>query len=161
MKTNKNGSSRSKKRPYFELIEVREVKPLDGFKAHFVFTDGSERDIDLNQYIHGGVFEAIRNDRELFCNMFVENGTITWPGEVDIAPDTLYYGDEDPPWIKYDKEQALAAQRAKRVRSVQTNVKTKNGNKATVLGKSTVKTTTRKKSPARHNSRKTVLAKKK
>lgn len=155
MKTKKNGTARIKKRPYFELIVVREVKPLDGFRAHFVFTDDTERDIDLEQYLEGPVFEPIRNDPELFRNMFVEGGTITWPGEVDIAPETLYYGDEDPPWVKYDEEQARKAKQRKRARRSQHARKSVNGSG------NGIKSQTAKMKIAKSRSRKTVLAKKK
>lgn len=161
MKTNTNGSSRSKRRPYFELIDVREVKPLEGFNAHFVFSDGTERDIDLDQYIRGGVFEPIRNDPELFRNMFVEGGTITWPGEVDIAPETLYYGDEDPPWVKYDKEQKLKAQRAKRAARTRKTRKAVNGKRAQVTPRAQLKKTIKKRTAKPSATRKTILAKKK
>lgn len=85
---------------YFELVEVRDAKPLDGFNAHVIFTDGTERDIDLGKYLHGPVFEPIRNDPKLFRAMRIDGGTIAWSNEADIAPETLYYGDEDPPWEK-------------------------------------------------------------
>lgn len=161
MKRNQTGSTRKKKRPYFPLIDVREVRPLDGFKAHFVFSDGTERDIDLDQYIHGGVFEPIRNDPELFRNMFVENGTITWPGEVDIAPDTLYYGDEDPPWVKYDKEQELKAQRAKRAARARTARKSVNGKRAQTTPRARLKKSNTKRPVTKPAApRKKVLAKK-
>jgi hypothetical protein len=102
------------KRPRFKLIRVQQVHPLDNYRAHFVFTDGSERDIDLEQYLQGPVFSFVRNDPKVFRNMYVEAGTINWPGEVDIDPDTLYYGDEDPPWVTWDKEQKRKAKLAKR-----------------------------------------------
>lgn len=28
----------------------------------------------------------------LFTRVFVENGTVAWPGNIDIAPETLYDG---------------------------------------------------------------------
>lgn len=158
MKMKTNGSSRRRKRPYFALIDVVEVKPLDGFKAHFVFSDGTEREIDLDQYVRGGVFEPIRNDPELFRNMFVENGTITWPGEVDIAPDTLYYGDEDPPWVKYDKAQKLKAQRAKRAARTRMARKSVNGNRA--QSKKASKKTIPKRAAKPRAARRKVSAKK-
>ena len=90
--TNRDGT-------YTELVHVSAVRPLDGFRAHVTFTDGSERDIDLEPYLHGPVFEPIRNDPQLFRAMRVEGGTITWPDEVDIAPETLYY-EGAPPWAE-------------------------------------------------------------
>ena len=85
--------------PYTKLVRVRAVKPLSDFRVHVTFTDDSERDIDLEPYLHGPVFEPIRNDPSLFASVFVDpiGKTLAWPNEVDIDPDTLYYGD-NPPW---------------------------------------------------------------
>jgi len=84
---------------YPEVVGVRAVKPLTGFTVHVVFTDNTERDIDLEPYLQGPVFETIRNDPKVFASVFVDpiGQTLAWPNEVDIAPETLYY-DGNPPW---------------------------------------------------------------
>lgn len=74
-----------------EFVRVLKVTPLDGLKAEFIFTNNVRRIIDLEPYLHGGVFEPIRQDPVLFRAMYVDGGTITWPSEVDIDPDVLYY----------------------------------------------------------------------
>ena len=74
-----------------EFVRVLSVTPLDGFKAEFFFTNGVRRIIDLEPYLHGSVFEPIRKDPALFRAMYVDCGTITWPDEIDIDPDVLYY----------------------------------------------------------------------
>ncbi len=56
------------------------------------FTDGSQREINLEPYLQGPIFEMIRNDPSLFRSMRVERGTITWPNGADIDPDVLYLG---------------------------------------------------------------------
>jgi hypothetical protein len=78
---------------------VRAVKPLDGLRAHLVFTDGSERDMDLSPYLHGPIFEPIRRSPELFASVYVDpdSETLTWPNGADIDPDVLYYNGM-PPW---------------------------------------------------------------
>lgn len=88
----------------FELIEVRAARPLHGFIAHVEFTDGTARDIDLEPYLHGPIFEPIRTNLKMFRAMRIEGGTIAWANEADIAPETLYYGDQDPPWAKSAKK---------------------------------------------------------
>ncbi len=86
---------------YPNLIGVRSVKPLEGFRVHLVFTDDTEREIDLEPYLWGPVFEPIRNDPKMFASVFVDpiGQTLAWPNDVDIAPETLYY-EGDPPWAK-------------------------------------------------------------
>jgi hypothetical protein len=89
---------------YPELVGVRSVKPLAGFRVHIVFTDNTERDVDLEPYLWGPVFEPIRNDPQLFAAVHVDEcgDTICWPNGADIAPETLYY-EGDPPWASESK----------------------------------------------------------
>ena len=80
------------------LVRVQSVKPLETFMVDVRFTDGSQREINLEPYLHGPVFEMIRNDASLFRSMRVERGAITWPNGADIDPDVLYY-DLTPAWV--------------------------------------------------------------
>ncbi len=77
--------------PYIN-IRVQSVEPREDFIVNIHFTDGSHREINLEPYLRGPVFEALRNDPSLFRSMRVEEGTITWPNGADIDPDVLYYG---------------------------------------------------------------------
>jgi hypothetical protein len=85
---------------YPNLVYVRAVKPLDGLRVRVVFTDDSTRDIDLDPYLHGPLFEPIRRSRTLFASVYVDpdTETLTWPNGADIDPDVLYY-DGNPPWV--------------------------------------------------------------
>ena len=85
---------------YPNLVYVRAVKPLDGLRVRVVFTDDSTRDIDLDPYLQGPLFEPIRRSRTLFASVYVDpdTETLTWPNGADIDPDVLYY-DCNPPWV--------------------------------------------------------------
>jgi len=74
------------------LIRVQSVEPCVDFIVNIHFTDGSQREINLEPYLRGPIFDPIRNDPSLFCSIKVEEGTITWPNGADIDPDVLYYG---------------------------------------------------------------------
>ncbi len=74
------------------LIRVQSVEPQEGFTVDIHFTDGSQREINLEPYLQGPIFEPIRNDPSFFRSMRVEGGTIAWPNGADIDPDVLYYG---------------------------------------------------------------------
>jgi Protein of unknown function (DUF2442) len=74
------------------LVRVQSVEPLEDFNVNIHFTDGSQREINLEPYLRGPVFEPLRNDPSLFRSMRVEEGTIIWPNGADIDPDVLYYG---------------------------------------------------------------------
>lgn len=75
-----------------QLIRVKAVKPLLRFRADVLFTDGSQREIDLEPYLQGPIFEKIRSDADFFREMRVDGGTIAWPNGADIDPDVLYFG---------------------------------------------------------------------
>jgi hypothetical protein len=87
---------------YPTLMGVQAVRVLRDHLVHVTFTDGTERDIDLEPHLWGTVFEPIRNDPQLFASVFVDpiGQALAWPGDVDLDTDTLYYGDEPPPWAK-------------------------------------------------------------
>lgn len=93
-----------------ELVRVREVEPLDGFKVNLTFTDGSSKVIDLDRFLRGPVFEPMRKDPELFRAVRVdeEAGTIVWPNAGDIDPDVLYLGLK-PAWMEADEHEEVPA----------------------------------------------------
>jgi len=76
------------------VIRVTDAQPRDGYRVHLTFSDGTERDIDLEPYLKGpSVFEPLR-DPARFREVAVdpELGTIVWPNGADICPDVLYHG---------------------------------------------------------------------
>lgn len=69
-----------------------EAKPTEGYVVHVRFEDSTSADVDLSYLLdYGGVFEPLR-DPEYFRKLRVDPhaGTIIWPNEADIAPETLY-----------------------------------------------------------------------
>lgn len=73
------------------LVRVKKVLTLQPYMVRVEFEDGTAKVIDLDNYLHGPVFEAIRNSPALFAKVMVEGGTIAWPNGADIDPDVLYY----------------------------------------------------------------------
>ncbi len=71
---------------------LTEASPLEGYLVHVRFEDGTAADVDLSYLLeHGGVFEPLR-DPEFFRRLRADpgGGTIVWPNEADVAPETLY-----------------------------------------------------------------------
>lgn len=69
-----------------------EAKPSDGYTVHVRFEDGLTAAVDLSHLCdYGGVFGPLR-DPEYFRRLRVdaEAGTIVWPNDADLAPETLY-----------------------------------------------------------------------
>lgn len=91
-----------------ELVRVKGVEVLDGFKVRLTFTNESKKVIDLGVYLRGPVFEPIRTDPELFRAVRVdeEAGTIVWPNGADLDPDVLYLGLK-PAWMETEEEELL------------------------------------------------------
>lgn len=64
----------------------------DAYVVHVRFDDGLSADVDLSYLLErGGVFEPLR-DIAYFRRLQAdrEAGTIVWPNDADIAPETLY-----------------------------------------------------------------------
>ncbi len=71
---------------------LTEATPLHGYTVGVRFEDGTSGEVDLSYLLeYGGVFEPLRN-RGYFCRLRAdpEAGTIIWPNQADIAPETLY-----------------------------------------------------------------------
>ncbi len=71
---------------------VHAVRVLPGYRLDVTFVDGTRGETDLSALIHSedaGVFASLR-DPALFSRARVVYGAVTWPGEIDLAPDALY-----------------------------------------------------------------------
>lgn len=68
------------------------VEPLPGYQLKVVFQDGQSGLVDLSGLVLGsesGVF-AVLKDEVIFRQVYIELGVVTWPGEIDLAPDAMY-----------------------------------------------------------------------
>lgn len=71
---------------------VCEVKTLEHYRLQVRFVDGLKGYVDLLPLVTGknaGVFSVLR-DTELFDRAYLDHGAVTWPGELDLAPDAMY-----------------------------------------------------------------------
>jgi hypothetical protein len=53
------------------------------------FVDGTEGTVRFELSHLRGVFEVLK-DPDVFSQARVEHGVVTWPGEIDLAPDAMY-----------------------------------------------------------------------
>jgi hypothetical protein len=68
------------------------VRPLPGFQLEVEFADGLRGRFDYSAFIHredAGVFIPLR-DVNFFKRVGNEHGAVSWPGEIDLAPDAMY-----------------------------------------------------------------------
>jgi hypothetical protein len=72
------------------FLHVSRATLLGDYSLRLEFNDGTVRDVDLSEELHGEVFEPLR-DPELFSKVEVnpETGTIEWPNGADFAPEFL------------------------------------------------------------------------
>jgi len=80
-------------------VRVRSVDLLQGFKVLVTFENDTQREIDLEPFLHGPIFESIRSNASKFGAMRIEGGTIAWDNGADIDPDVLYYNLQ-PAWME-------------------------------------------------------------
>jgi len=74
-----------------ELYDVVSVKAIDGYQLDLEFEDGLSCSFDMRPLLDKKPFTKLR-DKAVFREARVAYGTVTWPGGVDIAPETLRDG---------------------------------------------------------------------
>lgn len=73
---------------------VVQVRPLPGHRLTVRFADGTSGEVDVSRLIFGrtpGVFDQLR-DPARFAQVGIQHGAVTWPGDLDLAPDAMYDG---------------------------------------------------------------------
>jgi len=68
---------------------VLSVITLPGHRLALEFTNSERRVFDVRPYLTHGVFQQL-TDETLFQQARVVGGTVVWPGDLDICPDTLF-----------------------------------------------------------------------
>ncbi len=68
---------------------IKNVVPQKHYKLLLYFTNGEQGIYDCTNLLNHGVFEELQ-DETYFNKVLVLDGTIAWPDEQDICPDTLY-----------------------------------------------------------------------
>jgi hypothetical protein len=69
--------------------DVVAVEPVSTLVLAVRFEDGTEGKVRFETSHLSGVFEALKTP-EVFRQARVEDGAVTWPGEIDLAPDAMY-----------------------------------------------------------------------
>ncbi len=69
--------------------DIIKAKPEQNLTVKIQFYDGTIGRVIFKPEHLTGVFEPLK-DPKFFEQVFIDGGTIAWPGEVDLAPDALY-----------------------------------------------------------------------
>jgi hypothetical protein len=71
------------------MNKVIAVSTNTDFSLDLKFSDGSMKRFDVRPYLDRGIFTELKN-LDYFKQARVAFGTVQWPNEQDIAPETLY-----------------------------------------------------------------------
>jgi len=69
------------------LPRVSHVEAHSDFTLKITFTNGERKKYDAKILLDLPMY---KNLAKVFMSARVEFGTVTWPGDMDISPDTLY-----------------------------------------------------------------------
>ncbi|MFC1766170.1 DUF2442 domain-containing protein [Planctomycetota bacterium] len=68
---------------------VKKVTPQPDYKLEIVFSNNEQGIFDCSHLLEFGVFHELK-DVNYFNKAMVCDGTVVWPNDQDICPDTLY-----------------------------------------------------------------------
>ncbi len=71
------------------MIKPIEVKYLYDYKLLITFSTGEEKVYDAKHLLKYKIFEKLKN-KDFFSTAKINNGSIAWNDELDIAPEELY-----------------------------------------------------------------------
>ncbi len=72
-----------------DLLDVQSVEARPDHTLFLVFENGEKRVFDMSSYLDQKPFCKLKNS-PLFLKATIAYGTVVWPGNIDIAPETLY-----------------------------------------------------------------------
>lgn len=75
----------------WDVIEAHVIAP-GVFSVRFA--DGLEGRVRFEPSAYRGVFAPLR-DPAFFARLYVDGWFVTWPGELDLAPDAMYWHIKD------------------------------------------------------------------
>ena len=71
------------------LLDVTHVQAKPDFSMIIEFENGEQRHFDMKPFIDEKPWVRLK-EGDTFLKAFVLNGTVAWPGKLDIDPETLY-----------------------------------------------------------------------
>ena len=73
--------------------DVINVRSLPDYELLVSFEDGEQRRFSIKPYLGFPAYQPLMEPSR-FMAAHVFNGTVAWPGDIDISPDTLYIAGE-------------------------------------------------------------------
>lgn len=71
------------------MREIKEVEVLSDYRLLLTFDNKEKRIKDMKPYLDKGVFQKLK-DKNLFNQVKISFGTISWGEQIDMCADSLY-----------------------------------------------------------------------
>jgi len=75
------------------MVKISDAEYLRDYRVRFIFDNGRQGVADLRPMIFDDprpVFAPLR-DTAVFQQLFIEHGALSWPGDLEVAPEYIYY----------------------------------------------------------------------
>ena len=69
--------------------DVNQVKVVGPLQLEVVFADGTRGRVVFEPTHLTGVFASLQNS-EIFNQVRINGGAVSWPGDIDLAPDAMH-----------------------------------------------------------------------
>jgi hypothetical protein len=71
-----------------KMVKVISVEPMENYKLRITLSDNRKGMFDVSPYLDRGVFKELKDPKN-FRRVYLAYGTVVWPHELDIAPETI------------------------------------------------------------------------
>ncbi len=78
------------------MLTIRSVETLDDYWLRLTLSDRTTIERQVGDLLRGPVFEPLRTDYAEFRRARARHGTVEWPGDLDLAPETLIWDGPAP-----------------------------------------------------------------
>ena len=78
------------------MLTIRSVETLDDYWLRLTLSDGTAIERNVRDLLVGPVFDGLRSDCTQFRRARARHGTVEWPGDLDLAPETLIWNGPVP-----------------------------------------------------------------
>lgn len=71
-------------------MDITAFKIHQDYQIVITYINGEKRLIDMKNFLTEKPWDKLKS-KTLFNKVTISYGTLSWPGEIDIAPETLYF----------------------------------------------------------------------
>ena len=71
-------------------MDLKEFQIQQDYQIVITYINGEKRLFDMKSFLTEKPWDKLKS-KTLFNKATISYGTLSWPGEIDIAPETLYF----------------------------------------------------------------------